>query len=61
MKVEPPADMREMALIHFQMFRAYVDAGFSEAQALNLIRQRVTLNLVLGTLTVAVATLGLAY
>lgn len=31
------------------------------AQALNAIRQRVTLNLVLGTLTVVLATVGLAF
>lgn len=31
------------------------------AKAMNLIRVRVTFNLVLGTLTVALATLGLAY
>ena len=37
MEVEPPADMREMALIHFQVFRACVDAGFTEDQALQLM------------------------
>ena len=31
------------------------------AKAMNGIRQRVTLNLILGTLTVALATLGLAF
>ena len=54
------------ASIWFGPWRALQQAVAAEswaqgAQALSLIRQRVTLNLVLGTLTVALATLGLAY
>lgn len=33
MKLEPPADMREMANAQYQMFVAYVDAGFTPEQA----------------------------
>ena len=37
MKIEPPADMRELATTHRQMFVAYVDAGFSDVQAVRLV------------------------
>lgn len=37
MKIEPPADMREMATAHFQLFVAYVDAGFTPEQALGIL------------------------
>ncbi len=54
------------ASIWFGPWRALQQAVAAEswaqgAQALNLIRQRVTLNLALGAFTVALATLGLAY
>ncbi len=54
------------ASIWFGPWRALQQAVAAEswaqgAQALNLIRQRVTINLVLGVLTVLLATLGLAF
>lgn len=54
------------ASIWFGPWRALHQAVATEswaqgAQALNLIRQRVTFNLALGAFTVALATLGLAY
>lgn len=42
--------------------QAVADTNWAQgAKALNAIRQRVTLNLILGTVTVALATLGLAF
>ncbi len=42
--------------------QAVAEASWAQgAKAMNGIRQRVTLNLILGTLTVALATLGLAF
>lgn len=38
MKVEPPADLRQMADAQFQMYQAWMDAGFSDNQALVLLR-----------------------
>ena len=54
------------ASIWFGPWRALQQAVAAEswaqgAQALNLIRQRVTINLTLGALTVLLATLGLAF
>lgn len=54
------------ASIWFGPWRALQQAVAAEswaqgAQALNLIRQRVTINLILGVLTVLLATLGLAF
>ena len=54
------------ASIWFGPWRALQQAVAAEswaqgAQALNLIRQRVTINVVLGVLTVLLATLGLAF
>ena len=37
--VEPPADLRQSAVAMHQMFIAYVDAGFTETQALELVKQ----------------------
>lgn len=47
----------------WQAFKAAVaaESWAQGAQALNAIRQRVTVNLVLGTLTVVLATVGLAF
>lgn len=36
-KVEPTARQRQGAAQIFQMFRSYVDAGFTEEQAMSLI------------------------
>ena len=42
--------------------QAVMEASWAQgAKAMNEIRQRVMLNLILGTLTVALATLGLAF
>lgn len=39
--IEPPADLRTGALIHRQMFIAYTDAGFTEAQAMDFIKTMI--------------------
>lgn len=36
MKIEPSSDHRQAAATIWQMFRAYVDEGFTETQALAL-------------------------
>lgn len=36
-KVEPPQDMRQAAVMMFQYFTALTDAGFTEAQAIQII------------------------
>lgn len=35
--VEPSGDMRQLATFHFEMYAAYVQAGFEPLQALNLV------------------------
>lgn len=37
--MEPTADMRNEAVMHFQIFTAWVDAGFTEEQAMRLLGQ----------------------
>jgi hypothetical protein len=37
-RIEPPADLRNAAIAQYQMYIAYIDAGFTEKQALSLIR-----------------------
>lgn len=40
-KIEPPADMRQVATMLRQMYVALVDAGFSEVQAIAIIARSV--------------------
>ena len=37
MKVEPNYDLRQMATQAFEMYTAWIDAGFTETQALQLV------------------------
>ena len=41
-KVEPPAEARQMAAMIFATYAAYVEAGFSEKQAMRLIIAHIT-------------------
>lgn len=36
-RIEPPADRRNLAAMHFQMYLARVEAGFTEDRALRLL------------------------
>lgn len=44
-KVEPPAEIRQMATMQFQLFQAHVDAGFSESQALQILGVMISASL----------------
>ena len=37
MKVEPNHDLRQMAMGSFELYTAWIDAGFTEEQALQLV------------------------
>lgn len=39
--IEPHADMRQLAIVHKQMFIAWTDAGFTEPQAMSLLRAMI--------------------
>lgn len=40
-QIEPHSDIRENAATMFQLFVAYVQAGFTEEQAMTLLREIV--------------------
>jgi hypothetical protein len=40
-QIEPHADLRQLATLHRQMFIAWTGAGFTEAQAIDLLRAMI--------------------
>ena len=41
MKIEPNADVRQVATLTFEWYTAFLDSGFTEAQAMELVSSMI--------------------